>query len=55
MQHRATTEKFGEAGQVHHDTDARMSDERTRRVGENEALCRQLNERIRGLNDAFAR
>ena len=30
-----------------------MSDERTRRVGHNEALYRQVNERIADLNDAF--
>ena len=30
-----------------------MSDERTRRVGQNEALYRQVNERIEGLNEAF--
>ena len=31
-----------------------MSDERMRRVGENEALYRQVNERIEDLNEAFA-
>ena len=30
-----------------------MSDERTRRVGHNEALYRQVNERIAEVNDAF--
>ena len=30
-----------------------MSEERTRRVGENQALYRQLNERIEDLNEAF--
>ena len=30
-----------------------MIDERTRRVGQNEALYRQVNERIEDLNDAF--
>ena len=30
-----------------------MSDERARRVGQNEALYRQVNERIEGLNEAF--
>jgi hypothetical protein len=30
-----------------------MSDERKRRVGHNEALFRQVNERIEDLNDAF--
>jgi hypothetical protein len=31
-----------------------MNDERTRRVGQNEALYRQVNERIEGLNETFA-
>ena len=31
-----------------------MSDERARRVGHNEALFRQVNERIEDLNAAFA-
>ena len=31
-----------------------MSDERARRVGHNEALFRQVNEQIEGLNAAFA-
>lgn len=30
-----------------------MSDERARRVGHNEALFRQVNERIEDVNDAF--
>ena len=30
-----------------------MTDERTRRVGHNEALYRQVNDRIEDLNDAF--
>ena len=30
-----------------------MRDERTRRVGHNQALYRQLNERIEDLNEAF--
>ena len=30
-----------------------MSDDRTRRVGDNEALYRAVNERIEGLNEAF--
>ena len=30
-----------------------MSDERARRVGQNEALYRQVNEHIEDLNDAF--
>jgi hypothetical protein len=30
-----------------------MSEERSRRVGHNEALFRQVNERIEDLNDAF--
>ena len=29
-------------------------DERIRRIGHNEALYRQVNERIEGLNDAFS-
>ena len=32
-----------------------MNDERARRVGHNEALYRQVNERIEELNEAFAR
>ena len=32
-----------------------MNDERGRRVGHNEALYRQVNERIEELNEAFAR
>ena len=31
-----------------------MSDERERRVGRNEALYRQVNERIEEINDAFS-
>jgi hypothetical protein len=31
-----------------------MTDERARRVGANEALFRQVNERIEGLNETFA-
>jgi hypothetical protein len=31
-----------------------VTDERARRVGHNEALFRQVNERIEGLNAAFA-
>jgi recombinational DNA repair protein RecR len=31
-----------------------VSDERARRVGHNEALFRQVNERIEDLNEAFA-
>lgn len=31
-----------------------MSDERTRRIGQNEALYRQVNERIEDLNETFA-
>jgi hypothetical protein len=29
-------------------------DERTRRIGENEALFREVNERVEGLNTSFA-
>ena len=31
-----------------------MTDERTRRIGHNEALYRQVNERIEDLNEAFS-
>ena len=31
----------------------RAMDERTRKIGENEALYRAVNERIEGLNEAF--
>ena len=31
-----------------------MTDERTRRIGQNEALYRQINERIEDLNEAFS-
>jgi hypothetical protein len=48
------TEKFGEAGVVHAALDPRQDeDERMRRIGENEALYREVNERIEEINDAF--
>ena len=47
------TEKFGEAGDVHAEHDPRRYDERLRRIGENEALYRQVNERVEEINDAF--
>ena len=47
------TEKFGEAGIVHADHDPRRDDEQARRVGENQALYRQVNERLEELNDAL--
>jgi hypothetical protein len=47
------TEKFGEAGDVHAEHDPRRYDERIRRIGENEALYRQVNERVEEINDAF--
>ena len=47
------TLKFGEAGDVHADHDPRRDDERIRRIGENEALYRSVNERVEEINDAF--
>jgi hypothetical protein len=47
------TEKFGEAGEVHAEHDPRRDDERIRRIGENEALYRQVNENLEELNQAF--
>jgi hypothetical protein len=47
------TEKFGEAGDVHAEHDPRRDDERIRRIGENEALYREVNERVEEINDAF--
>jgi hypothetical protein len=47
------TEKFGKAGEVHAEHDPRQEDERLRRIGENESLYRQVNERVEELNDAF--
>jgi hypothetical protein len=47
------TEKFGEAGDVHAEHDPRRDDERIRRIGENEALYRLVNERVEEINDAF--
>jgi hypothetical protein len=47
------TEKFGEAGAVHAHHDPRRDDERIRRIGENEALYRHVNEHIEGINQAF--
>jgi hypothetical protein len=47
------TEKFGEAGDVHADHDPRREDQQARRVGENQALYRQVNERLEELNDSF--
>jgi hypothetical protein len=47
------TEKFGDAGEVHAKHDPRRDDERIRRIGENEALYRQVNERVEEINDAF--
>jgi hypothetical protein len=47
------TEKFGEAGEVHEQHDPRRDDERIRRIGENEALYRQVNERVEEINDTF--
>lgn len=47
------TEKFGTAGDVHAKHDPRREDERIRRIGENEALYRQVNERVEEINDAF--
>ena len=35
-------------------THAELTDERTERVGRNEALYRQVNERIQDLNEAFS-
>lgn len=47
------TEKFGEAGIIHADHDPRREDEQARRVGENQALYRQINERLEELNDSL--
>lgn len=46
------TEKFGRAGDVFAETDGRhdVSDERTRRIGHNEALYRAVNEEIEKVN-----
>lgn len=47
------TEKFGEAGEIHAAQDPRREDEQARRIGENQALYRQVNERIEELNESL--
>ena len=47
------TEKFGEAGAVHAKHDPRRDDERIRRIGENEALYRHVNEHLEEINEAL--
>ena len=49
-----TTEKFGEAGEVHTETDPRRDDERVRRIGENETLYREINERISEISQPLS-